>query len=162
MDRIGTVINKRTLICFSLVLVITVAIASFFLIQQSDNANYINNKVKIEMFSVGESWENPGGLEVTLPFNITIQNTGANDLEGLRIEVEMFENCSSVQVETFFGKAEQFNGSLHKGEVRVIKGLIGTTIDATSIMFPIGGTSETFTYLAKVILGEVVLDEHWD
>jgi hypothetical protein len=161
MDRIGATISKRTLIVLLLISIITISIASFFLMQQSDNANHLNNKVKIKMFSVGESWENPGGLEVTLPFNIILQNMGANDLEGLRIEVEMFENGSSIQVETFFSEVEQFNGTLNTGEVREIKGLIGTTIDATSIMFPIGGTSETFTYLAKVILDDIVLDECW-
>ena len=61
----------------------------------------------------------------------------------------------------FFGEYEQFNGTLRAGGVREIKGLIGTTIEATSIMFPIGGTSETFTYFAKVILDEAILDECW-
>ncbi len=162
MHRIGASISKRTLIGLLLISIITISIASFFLIQQIGNANYPNNsKVKITMFSVGESWENPGGLEVTLPFNITFQNMGANDLEGLKIVVEMFENGSSVRVETFFSETEQFNGTLYAGETREIRGLIGTTINATSTMFPIGGTSETFTYLAKLVLGDVVLDECW-
>jgi hypothetical protein len=162
MNRHGAVISKRTLIGVFSILIITGAVASFFLIQQSGNDDYSNkDKVKIKMFSIGESWENPGGLEVTLPFNITLQNMGTNDVTSLKIRVEMFENGSSVQVETFFSEVEQFNGTLNAGEVRDIKGLIGTTIEATSIMFPIGGTSETFTYLAKITSDDIVLDECW-
>jgi len=160
MNRIKAVTNKKILIGLVLISIITITVVSLFLTQQIGNANN-TNKVKIKAFSVGKSWENPGGLEVTLPFNITLQNMGANDLEGLSIEVKMFENGSSVNVETFFGENGQFNGTLRAGEVMEIKGLIGTTINATSIMFPIGGTSETFTYSAKVILDEAVLDECW-
>jgi hypothetical protein len=130
--------------------------------QQFSNVDYsFANQVKIKTFLVGTSWENPGGLELTLPFNLSIQNSGTNDLQGLKIVVEMFESSNNVRVETFFGEDERFNGTLCAGEVREIKGLIGTTIGATSAMFPIGGTSETFTYLAKVTLGDVVLDECW-
>jgi hypothetical protein len=159
MNRIKAVNSKKILIGLVFISIITIVV-SLFLTQQIGNANK-TNKVKIKAFSVGNSWENPGGLEVTLPFNITLQNIGTNDLQGLKIGVEMFENGSSVRSGTFFGEHEQFNGTLHVGEAREIKGLIGTTIEATSIMFPIGGTSETFAYSAKVILNGVVLDECW-
>ena len=155
--------SKKALIILAFTSTIIITMVSFFLTQQFANSNYLNDtdKVKIKTFSVGDSWENPGGLEVTLPFNLTIQNSGTNDLQGLKIVVEMFESGSSVRVETFFGEDERFNGTLCAGEAREIKGFIGTTIGATSAMFPIGGTSETFTYLAKVTLNDVVLDECW-
>jgi len=156
------IFGKKALISSVSTSIVIIIIACFVLLQQFSNADYPNtNQVKIKTFSAGNSWENPGGLEVTLPFNLTIQNTGTNDLQGLKIVVEMFESDSSVSVETFVGEDEQFNGVLLEGEVREIKGLIGTTIEATSAMLPIGGTSEAFTYLAKVRLGDVVLDEYW-
>ena len=156
-------INKKMLIGLVLILIITIIGISLLLSQNIGTAGDLqnNNKIKIKTFSVGDSWENPGGLEVTLPFNLTLQNIGAHDVQGLKIEVKMFDKGSSVTVETLFGELEQFNGTLRAGEAREIKGLIGTTIEATSSMFPIGSTSETFTYLVKVISGDVVLDEQW-
>ena len=154
--------SKKALTSLAFTSTIIIIMVAFFLLQQFGMLITPNtNQVKIKTFSVGDSWENPGGLEVTLPFNLTIQNSGTNDLQGLKIVVKMFESGSSVRVETFFGEDEQFNGTLGAGEALEIKGLIGTTVNATSIMFPIGGTSETFTYLAKVTLNDTVLDECW-
>jgi hypothetical protein len=151
--------NKKALVYLLFITIIIISLIFFILIHQKTNNE--TKKLDIKSFSTGNSWENPGGLEVTLPFNLTIQNSGTSDLQGLKVMVEMFESGSSVRVETFFGEDEPFNGTLCAGEALEIKGLIGTTVNSTSVMFPIGGTSETFTYLAKVTLNDTVLDECW-
>jgi len=158
LNKLG--VGKKALIS-SIALIAIILLMAYFLILQCNNVDYNASQVAIKAFSVGDKWENPGGLEVNLPFNLTIQNIGTSDLQGLEVVVEMFESGSSVRVEPFFGEDEQFNGTLGTGEALEIKGLIGTTVNATSTLFPIGGTSETFAYLAKVTLHDNVLDESW-
>lgn len=123
--------------------------------------NLNQTHLEISEFKLSNNWENSGGLEVDLPFNITLHNTGTIPIQKLEIVIEMFENNNSVRIDTVFSENEHFNGTLQTGEIREINGLIRSTVNATSIMFPIGGTSETFTYLAKVTLNGALLDDYW-
>jgi len=52
--------------------------------KQIDNAE----KVMITEFSSPTGWRNPVGVAMDVVFNITITNTGTNDVEGLTLEIK--------------------------------------------------------------------------
>jgi hypothetical protein len=77
---------KRTALALTLIIVITISvIAWYFLIQT-------NNKAKIIAFTADMSWNNPVGVTMAITFNITVQNTGTNDIDDINIKLERITN----------------------------------------------------------------------
>jgi hypothetical protein len=86
------------------------------------------------------------------------------DIEGLTVEVKMFANGSEIQTDTMFigpgiiwesAQIESFDGLLRAGEVRELRGIVLTSLDILDRANALGAR----TNVAKVMLGDVVLDE---
>ena len=133
-------------------IVVATATILFFLNQTSD--------VRITTFSVDpEGWKDTPDSNAACLFNITLQNTGSNDVQGLRLKITMFgvgEIERGSKAGTILGVNRDLrNFTLCTGEIREFPGEMhgGGTI-ASLYRSPVGAT-----YLAQVLLGNIVLDE---
>ena len=155
-------------IALTVVLIVIVALAVSTWITYDPNGKLQNqtdtHDVKITAFSMDKGWENPGGLLLTCWFNITLSNMGFNDVDGLKLWVQMFVNDSEVDVVNDI-RGVYDNGSiidaLRAGEVREVRGELMYSLHVGGAIDTIGGHPIGAAYVAKVTLDDVVLDEHW-
>jgi hypothetical protein len=123
--------------------------------------------VEIETFSLTGVWENIVGLSMTVPFNMTIHNTGINNISGLKLSAAIFVNeTSKVEAEVLNTNEEGVNSdnfTVLAGEIQEIKGWIGTTLYALEVAgarnVSIGGANSGWSYVATIKLGSEVLNE---
>jgi hypothetical protein len=167
--------NRTTAAAALLVAVIVATAAIWFFLNQTNaldetnNPNETNtpdqtnnpNEVRVTAFSVDpEGWKDPPDSWVACLFNITIENTGTNDVQGLWLKVTMFsvgENVGDVKAGAILGvNGDLRDFTLYIGEVRSFQGEMhgGATLESLH-RSPVGAT-----YLAQVVLGSSnVLDE---
>ena len=140
--------------------IFAVASALFFLNQMYTSNQ--TNAVRIVSFSVDpEGWKDPPDSRVACAFNITIENTGTNDVQGLWLKVSMFGFGESFLRHpkgcTILGVHGDLDGfPLSAGEIRTFQAEMrgGTTMESLH-RSPVGAT-----YLAQVVVGSsTVLDE---
>ena len=122
--------------------------------------------VEIAEFKWTSTWGAPYGVVAAIGFNITIHNLENSFVKGLTIEIRIFDvNGSDLRAETYFygpgiiGSTAifgtPFDGVLHAGEVRTLRGAICSDWDTMSDAWALGPV----TTVVDVKLGEVVLDE---
>jgi len=152
---------KKTLwvAAFLVVVIVAVASLSFFFIQPDTS----NSDVKITAFSVDpEGWKDPPDYpRAVCAFDITIENTGTNDVQGLWLKVTMFGFVEDFVRHSKSGSGLSVNSGLRgftlsAGEVRTFQGEMrgGSTMEYL-LRSPVGAT-----YLAQVVVGSSnVLDE---
>ena len=120
--------------------------------------------VKIEDFKWTSGWQPLVGVEADCEFNITIHNLVDKEVDGLAINIIMFSgdgNQMSLHKVEFFGsgvigadaKIEPFDGALHSGEVRTLRGLVTTDWNA------IISAGRNITTTAKVMFGNTIIDQ---
>ncbi len=170
---------KKAVLLVSLSIIIIAVYGSFLLLSQSgawtaekedspvnstspERANQTYN-IKIKEFKFTSTWGTPAGVTAAIGFNVTLQNLKNEDLNGLSLEVKMFDvNGSKIQAEAFFygqgilghgAQIEPFDGILHAGETRTIRGEIDS--DWNTII----NTPKPLTTVASVRLGNETLDE---
>ena len=118
--------------------------------------------VEITDFKWTSGWEYLGGVTHYKLFNITIHSLEANDTEGLDVQVKLFAGDRELEIQTlFFGPGiigqtathGSFDGLIGAGEVLERRGIIITSLSELPNDF------DAVTVVAKVLLGDVVLDE---
>jgi len=160
--------NKKIILTVFLTTIIALAIITWLFQNQTNPVK--TNVVKIETFSLTEIWEYLGGLSIIMPFNLTLYNTGINNVSGLNLSVAIFVNDTS-KIETVFldvtsseERLNPHNFTLLAGEVQELEGWIGTTMYALERAgaknVSIGGANSGWNYVATVKLGDEVLDEY--
>ncbi|MBN1358378.1 hypothetical protein JW988_06370 [Candidatus Bathyarchaeota archaeon] len=152
---------NRIAVAVTLVVAISVAAtAAWFFLNQTDTLN-LTSTVRITAFSVDpEGWKDPPDSWAACLFNITIENTGTEDMQGLWLKVTMFGFGENLVRQSKSGAILAVNGDLQSftlsaGEARNFQGEMhgGTTLD--SLPSPVGAA-----YLAQVVVGSsTVLDE---
>jgi hypothetical protein len=173
--------NKKIFVLLAILLLVT---GSLILLSQLTgqeprgkdediNSNLPNDTpdVKITAFNWTSGWgAGPVGLMMGRGFNITLCNLDAKDLEELTLTIKMMNvNGSELQTETRFygpgviGYTEfgPFDGILHAGEVRTLRGSISSDFGTLTSAWSIGFKSKQppITTLAQVSLNGTVLDE---
>jgi hypothetical protein len=160
--------NKKTIL--SIFLTTIIALTIIIWIFQSQPNPVKTNVVRIETFSLTEIWEYLGGLSIIMPFNLTLHNTGINEVSGLNLSIAIFVNDTS-KIETVFldvpsseERLSPHNFTLLAGEAQELEGWIGTTMYALELAgaknVSIGGVNSGWNYVATVKLGDEVLDEY--
>ena len=151
--------KKITAAATILVAIVIVAAAILFFLNQTDALDQ-SGEVRITAFSVDpEGWKESPDSNAACLFNITLQNTGTNDVQGLRLKITMFgvgEIERGSKAGTILGVNRDLrNFTLCTGETREFQGEMhgGGTI-ASLYRSPVGAT-----YLAQVLLCNDVLDE---
>jgi hypothetical protein len=154
--------NKRRL---AIVLIVIVALVSgtWFVLNAVELNNECANQipeVKIADLKSTSNWETPGGVQAIMLFNITIHNLQDRAVDGLTVDLKIFDINGTVleSATAFFGpgvigygaELESFDGILHAGEVREFRGIIMTNWEEVG---------KTNALVADVKYGNVVLDE---
>jgi len=153
---------KRTTLAIFLISIIALSISTWIIYNQYIKLNQINSpNFKITAFSMDKAWEYPVGLILDCWFNITLHNMGVNDVDELKLLVQMFVNDSKIEViNSIHGVSD--NGSITKpllaNEVREIRGEL---LSSVKFIGNIGGHPNGASYVAKVMIGDNVLDERW-
>jgi hypothetical protein len=154
--------KKLNLIGLTVLLAIIIGATLVILNDNFTQTNQDNQPaVKITNFSmVDKQWLYLGGLTFDCKFNLTITNTGVNNLTGLELKVKLFSNGSEVIVGNYFECADE-NGTitetLHVGEVRSCNGILQCNVGDKSYLTKL--TSNQTTVIAQVILDGKILDE---
>jgi hypothetical protein len=118
------------------------------------------NKVKITAFTADMSWNIPVGVTMAITFNVTVQNIGTNDIDGVNITLERIINKTESLIGSYFYSNENSTyfyengnlGVLHSGEIRKIRVDFFTSLDHYAEV-----TSSNF--LASLKWNGTVLDE---
>jgi hypothetical protein len=103
-------------------------------------------KVMITEFSSPTGWWNPVGVAIAVNFNVTILNTGINDVEGIVLEIKTLNFDEDTLTRT------RAIGMLHAGETTIIQDTI--TIGMQSYLDEYYNSS----FVATLKLGNIVLD----
>ena len=103
-------------------------------------------KVMITEFSSPTGWWNPVGVAIAVNFNVTILNTGINDVEGIVLEIKTHNFDEDPLTRT------RAIGILHAGETTIIQDTI--TIGMQSYLDEYYNSS----FVATLKLGNIVLD----
>jgi hypothetical protein len=131
------------------------------------NSNSLNKTydVNITEFKFTSTWGTPAGVTAAIGFNITLQNLENKDLNGLSLEVKMFDaNGSEIQTQTLFygpgilghgAQIEPFNGILHAKENRTTIGEIDSDWNTVNNAYALG----PITTIASIKTGNETLDE---
>ncbi len=119
----------------------------------------------ITEFKFTSTWGTPAGVTAAIAFNITLQNLENKDLNGLSLEVKMYDvNGSEVQTQTLFygpgilghgAQIEPFDGILHARENRTIIGEIDSDWNTVNNAYAIGPV----TTVASIKIGSETLAE---
>jgi uncharacterized protein YlxW (UPF0749 family) len=88
------------------------------------------------------------GMTLAHPVNVTVQNTGVNDVSGLNLTVKLLDKDTQTEVGRGFAKQIDM---IHGGEILEFSGSILATIDSFS--------TSSAVCVVTLTLGDFVLDE---
>ena len=143
---------KRSIIALSLITIIVLSAAAWFIHNQLQKLPNPLLNVKITNFAVDDQWNYLGGVSFDCRFNITLENRGLGNVTGLVLKVKV-SNYTEFDVGNYFFDAYE-NGTikepLRTGEVRAFEGklLSHTPLDVRAN-----------NVVAIVLLDNTVLDE---
>ena len=143
---------KRSIIALSLITIIVLSAAAWFIHNQLQKPLNPSLKVKITNFAVDDQWNYLSGVSFDCRFNLTLENIGLDNVTGLVLKVKVF-NYTEVDVGNYFFDAYE-NGTikepLRAGEIRDFEGklLSHTPLDVRAN-----------NVVAIVLLDNTVLDE---
>ena len=130
---------------YSLIISIVLASTSVLMFIQNQPSN-----VKITNLTAGK-WENPGGVQYTITFNVTFKNLGPKDIGGITLDYKISGNQSNLPYNLRWVSPKQL-GVLHVEESKSIILFLETNLSYIS----------QFTgcnFIATLMLDDVVLDE---
>ena len=136
---------KIKVLAIILVAVVALSIGVWFFYSQTIQI-YEPEVVITEFFSLG-GWRNPVGVTLEVVFNVTVENTGISDIDGLTLEIKR------LNLEEDAYNITKRLDILHAGETTEIQDSIITGIDHYAAEFL------NRSFVATLKLGEVVLDE---
>jgi hypothetical protein len=152
---------KRMMFAVVLIIVIILLFAILvFTLQSIPNRNDMSGQsdvnVKITNFSV-DSWNYLGGVTFDCWFNVTIENRGLREVNGLVLDVKVFNNNTEMSVGNYFVDAYE-NGTIKQplgaGEVKQYQGSLLSGPSLPDV--------RPNNVLAIVSLNNTVLDELWN
>jgi hypothetical protein len=145
---------KRTILALSLIIIIVLSVATWFIHNQLQKPLNPSLNVKITSFAVDDQWNYLGGVTFDCRFNITLENRGLDDIAGLVLKVKVFNNNTELNVGNYFAETYE-NGTIKEtlgaGEVRVFEGTLLSNPPLPEI--------RTNNVVAAVLLDNAVLDE---
>jgi hypothetical protein len=106
--------------------------------------------IKITNFQYTSSWGPIVGVEAAISFNLTIHNLGTEDIDGLSVEVKMFDaNNRIINTETKFAGltitefgTETSIGTLFGGEVCTLQGAVMSDYGTLANAWALGTTTK--------------------
>jgi hypothetical protein len=144
---------KRTALVLSLITIIVLSLAAWFIHYQLQKPLKPSLNVKITSFVVDDQWNYLGGVSFDCRFNITLENRGLDSVTGLVLKVKV-SNYTEFDVGNYFFDAYE-NGTikepLRAGEVRDFEG--------TLLSHPPCPDVRLNNVVAIVLLDNTVLDE---
>jgi hypothetical protein len=156
-------VNRKIVVGAVVVAIIAVSISLY--LQTSGNKNLeplepSEPTVRITDFAVNNQWFPICGMVCDRRFNLTIENTGGDNVADLELKVKLFSGNSEVQVGNYFSGVYE-NGTIMQPlgayEVREFRGTLMAHVgdDAYRLNF----TSNETSVVAMVLLNNTVLDE---
>lgn len=119
------------------------------LTEQIANLTAANPEIRIINFSLIDGWYPVGGAECVHRFNLTVENYGQINVNGLVLKVKMFENGTDAKVWNSFNADMSPLGA---SETRVYSGYMTSDISVFD-------SNIIQTYEAVVMLNNSTLDE---
>ncbi len=148
--------TTNALIAIVAIAVVLLATFTFLWYNGSPISENKSVDVKITDFYFTEDWGIVGGLASVAQFNLTLKNYGSTDVNGLVLNVKMFDNGTDVGVGNYFFNDTYENGTtvapLKAGELKVYSGVLEDS-------FPIVTSPPNTYYEASVILNNNILDK---
>jgi hypothetical protein len=153
---------RKAMVAVILISVIAFAVAASLILSHPQNQSY---KAKIAKFEWTSNWgPGPVGVMWGRGFNITLQNIGDRNIEGLSVDIKLLANNTAIFSETglygpgVIGYTAQYNGfdgKLNAGETREIRGGFTTGLDKLDQIRDWGDK----TFKVRVMLDNIILDE---
>ena len=151
------------MIALLIISILAIASAASLILSQTQNPKP-SYQAKITDFKWTSSWgPGPVGVLWGRSFNITIQNTGNRDIEGLTVDIELSANNTEIWSETglygpgvigYTAEYNGFDGKFGIGEVREIRGGFMTGLDKLDQASNWGEK----TFLVRIMLNQTILD----
>jgi hypothetical protein len=144
---------KRSIIALSLITIIVLSAAAWFIHNQLQKTLKPSLNVKITNFAVDDQWNYLSGVSFDCRFNLTLENRGLDNVTGLVLKVKV-SNYTEVDVGNYFFDAYE-NGTIKEpfraGEVRDFEGKL--------LSHPPCPDVRPNNVVAIVLLDNTVLDE---
>jgi hypothetical protein len=157
---------KRTALALFPISIVIVAGVAWVVLSQIENQ--VENRiydVKIADFKWTSTWgSGPVGVLWGRSFNITLQNMGNRDVEGLSVDIKLLANNTEIWSETglygpgIIGYTAEYNGydgQLNASETRELRGAFMTGLDKLEQALDWGEKS----FKVRVMMNNTVLDE---
>ena len=157
---------KRTAFALFLISIVVIAGATWFILSQTQNQ--VENQtydVKIADFKWTSNWgPGPVGVLWGRSFNITLQNMGNRDVEGLSVDIKLLANNTEISSMTglygpgiigYTAEYNGFDGKLNASETRELRGGFMTGLDKLEQARDWGEKSFT----VRVMMSDTILDE---
>jgi len=159
---------KRTAVALFLISIVIIAGATWLILSQTENQ--VENQtydVKITDFKWTSNWgPGPVGVLWGRSFNITLQNMGNRDVEGLSVDIKLLANDTEIWSETglygpgIIGYTAEYNGydgKLNANETRELRGGFMSRLDILDGAHVWDGGQNAFA--VRVIMNDTILDE---
>jgi hypothetical protein len=159
-------VMKRTALALFLISIFVIAGATWVILRLTENQ--IENQpydVKIADFKWTSSWGfGAVGVLWSRSFNITLQNRGNRDAEGLSVDIKLLANNTEISAMTglygpgiigYTAEYNGFDGKLNASETRELRGDFTTGLDKLEQARDWG--EKTFT--VRVMMNDTILDE---
>jgi hypothetical protein len=146
---------KKKVLAITLVIVILVAFTTWLIINQLESqAQREVIAVKIADFKWTSYWfPGPSSLTYNRGFNITLNNTGNQDLDGVKVEVKCLVNGTERYSETWLGDYPNMSLSFRAGQAGELPGAV--ILGLSDFVDP-GGE---LNFIVDVSVNGTVLDE---
>ena len=159
---------KRTAVALFLISIVIIAGATWLILSQTENQ--VENQtydVKITDFKWTSNWgPGPVGVLWGRSFNITLQNMGNRDVEGLSVDIKLLANDTEIWSETglygpgIIGYTAEYNGydgKLNANETRELRGGFMSRLDILDEAHVWNGGQKA--YSVRVMMNDTVINE---
>lgn len=153
---------RKAMVAVILISVIAIAVVTSLILSHTQNQSY---KAKITKFEWTSNWgPGPVGVMWGRSFNITLQNIGNRNIEGLTVDIKLLANNTEISAETglygpgvigYTAEYNGFDGKLNAGEIREIRGDFTTGLSQLDQARDWGDK----TFKVRVMLDDIILDE---
>jgi hypothetical protein len=157
---------KKTALALFLISIVVIASATWVILSQTENQ--VENQtydIKIANFKWTSNWgPGPVGALWGRSFNITLQNMGNKDVEGLSVDIKLLANNTEISAMTglygpgiigYTAEYNGFDGKLNASETRELRGGFMTSLDKLEQARDWGEKSFT----VRVMMNNTILDE---
>ena len=161
-------VMKRTALALFLISIFVIAGATWVILSQTENQ--VENQtydVKIADFKWTSNWgTGPVGVLWGRSFNVTLQNMGNRDVEGLSVDIKLLANNTEIWSETglyglgIIGYTAEYNGydgKLNANEIRELRGDFMSRLDVLDEAHVWNGGQKE--YSVRVMMNKTIIDE---